>query len=80
MQNRQAAIGPLVEKSKGSIVLKTNCKNQDVKEATLDWLNQLNLQAIKTIPFERGRTFSVEYENKINLKIFFRNPGSPGII
>lgn len=51
-----------------------------MKEATLDCLNQLNSQVIKTVTFEGGRAFSVEYENKINLEIFFRNPGSPGII
>ena len=73
----------LVEKkSKYIILLKISRKSQDVKEATLDWLNKLGSQAIKTITFNRGKKFSkwqeIEHESQIDLEIFFSDPRSPG--
>ena len=53
-----------------------------MKEATLNWLNQLSLQAIKTITFDRGKDFSkwqeIEHESEIDLEIFFSEAGSAG--
>lgn len=82
-KNRQSVIMTLIEKkSKYIILFKASRKSQDVNEATLNGLNQLNSHAIKTITFDRGKVFSkwqeIEHKSKIDLEIFFSDPGSPG--
>ena len=82
-KNRQSAIVTLVEKtSKYIILLKASRKSQDVKEATLNWLNGLEEIAIKSITFDRGKEFAkwkeIEQESQVPLEIFFSDPGAPG--
>ena len=82
-KNRQSAIVTLVEKkSKYIVLLKASRKSQDVKDATLNWLNEQVEIGIKTITFDRGKEFSrwkeIEQESKIPLEIYFSDPGAPG--
>ena len=82
-KNRQSAIVTLVEKKSKYIVrLKASRKSQEVKEATLDWLNKQVKVTIKTITFDCGKEFSrwkeIEQESKIPLEIYFSDPGAPG--
>ena len=82
-KNRQSAIVSLVEKkSKYIVLLKASRKSQDVKDATLNWLNEQVEIGIKTITFDRGKEFSrwkeIEQESKIPLEIYFSDPGAPG--
>ena len=81
--NRQSAIVTLVEKKiKYIVVLKASRKSQDVKDATLSWLNEQVEIGIKTITFDRGKEFSkwkdIEKESKRPLEIYFNDPGAPG--
>ena len=83
VRNRQSAIVTLVEKkSKYIVLLKASRKSQDVKDATLNWLNEQVEIGIKTITFDRGKEFSrwkeIEQESKIPLEIYFSDPGAPG--
>lgn len=82
-KNRESAIVTLVEKkSKYIVLLKASRKSQDVKDATLNWLNEQVEIDIKTITFDRGKEFSrwkeIEQESKIPLEIYFSDPGAPG--
>lgn len=82
-KNRQSAIVTLVEKkSKYIVLLKASRKSQDVKDATLTWLNEQVAEAVSTITFDRGKEFSkwkeIEQESKIPIEIFFSDPGAPG--
>lgn len=82
-KNRQSAIVTLVEKkSKYIVLLKASRKSQDVKDATLSWLNEQVEIGIKTITFDRGKEFSkwkdIEQESKRPLEIYFSDPGAPG--
>ena len=55
-KNRQSAIVTLVEKkSKYIVLLKASRKSQEVKDATLNWLNEQVETGIKTITFDRGK-------------------------
>lgn len=57
-------------------------KSQEVKEATLDWLNKQVKATIKTVTFDRGKEFSkwneIEQESKVPVEIFFSDSGAPG--
>lgn len=82
-KNRQSAIVTLVEKkSKYIVLLKASRKSQDVKDATLNWLNKQEEISLKTITFDRGKEFSkwneIEQESKISVEIYFSDPGAPG--
>ena len=82
-KHRQSAIVTLVEKKSNYIVLlKASRKSQDVKKATLDWLNNQVKVTIKTITFYRGKECSkwkeIEQESKVPVEIFFSDPGAPG--
>ena len=82
-KNRQSSIITLVEKkSKYIVLLKASCKSQDVKDATLNWLNEQVEISIKTMTFDRGKEFSkwkeIEQESKIPVEIYFSDPGAPG--
>ena len=82
-KNRQSAIVTLVEKkSKYIVLLKASRKSQEVKDATLNWLNEQVETGIKTMTFDRGKEFSkwkeIEQESKIPLEIYFSDPGAPG--
>ena len=82
-KNRQSAIVTLVEKkSKYIVLLKASRKSQDVKDATLKWLNNYEKDVITTITFDRGKEFSkwreIEQESKNTVEIYFSDPGAPG--
>lgn len=82
-KNRQSAIVTLVKKkSKYIVLLKASRKSQEVKDATLNWLNEHVEIGIKTMTFDRGKEFSkwkeIEQESKILLGIYFSSPGAPG--
>lgn len=82
-KNRQSAIVTLVEKkSKYIVLLKASRKSQDVKDATLNWLNEQVEISIKTITFDRGKEFSkwkeIEQKSSIPIEIYFSDPGAPG--
>ncbi|MDE5977522.1 MAG: hypothetical protein K2G70_03535 [Turicibacter sp.] len=58
-KHRQSSIVTLVEKkSKYIVLLKASRKSQDVKKATLDWLNKKVKVSVKTFTFDRGKEFS----------------------
>ena len=82
-KNRQSAIVTLVEKKiKYIVLLKVSRKSQDIKDETLNWLNEPVEIGIKTMTFDRGKEFSkwkeIEQESKIPLEIYFSDPGAPG--
>lgn len=82
-KQRKSAIVTLVEKkSKYIVLLKASRKSADVKEATVNWLNQIPDNCIKTITFDRGKEFArweeIEKESSTEVEIYFSDPGSPG--
>lgn len=54
------------------MLLKASRNSQDVKDATLNWLNEQLEIGIKTMTFDRGKEFSkwkeIEQESKMPLR------------
>ena len=64
------------------MLLKASRKSQEVKDATLNWLNEQAKTGIITITHDWGKEFSkwkeIEQESKIPIEIYFSDLGAPG--